>query len=85
MINIRLLRNARLEHSTVNQNKLYNFSSAHALSIFPLDAVYTSIPKNSCSTLRFSITVANGFIKDINDIHWIHNNNQTFKTKQREV
>ena len=84
MTNARLLRNARLEYSTVSQNKLYAFSRAHTLSIYPLDAVYTFIPKNACSTLRYSIAIANGFLGDISDIHWIHQNNTTFMSSQRE-
>ena len=85
MTNARLLRNARLEYSTVNQNELYTFSLEHALSIYPLDAVYTFIPKNACSTLRYSIAIANGFLGDISDIDWIHQNNPTFISTQREV
>ena len=85
MTNARLLRNARLEYSTVNQNELYTFSLEHALSIYPLDAVYTFIPKNACSTLRYSIAIANGFLGDISDIDWIHQNNPTFMSTQREV
>ena len=85
MINIRLLRNARLAHSKVSDNKLYHFSSNYALSIYPINAVCTFIPKNACSTLRFSIAIANGFIRDIKDIGWIHNNNGTFKSTQREA
>ena len=85
MTNARLLRNARLESSTVGQNKLYAFSLEHSLSIYPLDAVYTFIPKNACSTLRYSIAIANGFLGDISDINWIHQNNPTFMSTQREV
>jgi len=85
MINKRLLRNARLKHSQVGENKLYHFSSNHVLSIYPINAVCTFIPKNACSTLRFSIAIANGFIRDINDIQWIHNNNATFRSSQRDV
>ena len=85
MINTRLLMNARLEHSEVNTNKLYNWSSNYVLSIYPINAVCTFIPKNACSTLRFSIAIANGFIKDINDVQWIHNNNGTFKSSQSEI
>ena len=85
MTNARLLRNARLESSTVGQNKLYAFSLEHSLSIYPLDAVYTFIPKNACSTLRYSIAIANGFLGDISDINWIHQNNPTFVSTQREV
>tara|TARA_B110000263_G_scaffold25722_1_gene19668 strand:- start:167 stop:943 length:777 start_codon:yes stop_codon:yes gene_type:complete len=85
MINIRLLKNARLKHSEVSENKLYNFSSNYALSIYPINAVCTFIPKNACSTLRFSIAIANGFIRDINDVQWIHNNNGAFRSTQREA
>jgi len=85
MTNARLLRNARLEYSPVSQNKPYTFSLSHTLSIYPLDAVYTFIPKNACSTLRYSIAIANGFLGDFSDIKWIHKNNQTFMSTQREV
>ena len=85
MTNSRLLRNARLEYSPVSQNKSYTFSLAYTLSIYPLDAVYTFIPKNACSTLRYSIAIANGFLDDISDINWIHQNNPTFMSTQREV
>tara|TARA_B110000967_G_scaffold124707_1_gene127476 strand:+ start:174 stop:950 length:777 start_codon:yes stop_codon:yes gene_type:complete len=85
MINKRLLKNARLKHSQVNENSLHNWSSNYALSIYPINSVYTFIPKNACSTLRFSIAIANGFIKDLKDIQWIHNNNLTFRSTQREV
>jgi len=85
MTNSRLLINARLEYSPVSQNKQYAFSLAHTLSIYPLDAVYTFIPKNACSTLRYSIAIANGFLGDISDIKWIHENNQTFVSTQREI
>jgi len=85
MINTRLLRNARLEHSEVNTNNLYKWSSNFALSIYPINAVCTFIPKNACSTLRFSIAIANGFIRDIKDVRWIHNNNGAFRSSKREV
>ena len=85
MTNTRLLRNARLKHCEVNTNKLYNWSSNYTLSIYPINAVCTFIPKNACSTLRFSIAVRNGFIRDKMDVDWIHNNNGTFKSTQREV
>ena len=85
MTSPRKLMNARLKYSPVSQNKLYTFSLTHALSIYPLDAVYTFIPKNACSTLRYSIAIANGFLGDISDINWIHQNNPTFVSTQREV
>lgn len=74
----RLLKNARKNTNNVLKNELYVFSLTHTLSIYPINAIYTFIPKNACSTLRFSIAMANGFIKNIDDIDWIHKNNNTF-------
>jgi len=85
MINTRLLKNAKLEYCQVNQNKMHAFSSSHTLSIYPIGAVYTFIPKNACSSLRYSIAVANGFLDGVEDVKWIHKNNQTFVSTQREV
>jgi hypothetical protein len=85
MNDVRLLKNARLKNVPISQNESYNFSSRYTLSIYPLDAICTFIPKNACSSLRYSIAIANGFIKDLNDIKWIHSNNQTFIATQREL
>jgi hypothetical protein len=81
----RLLKNARLKNLPISQNDLFSFSSRYTLSIYPLDFVCTFIPKNACSSLRYSIAIANGFIKNISDIKWIHSNNQTFISTQKEL
>ena len=75
---MRLLRNARLTNFKLNENEQYNFSLNHMLEIYDLDAICTFIPKNACSTLRYSIAIANGFIQDVADIDWIHQNTQSF-------
>ena len=38
-----------------------------------------------CIRDRYSIAFANGFIKDIGDVKWIHSNNQTFISSRREA
>ena len=81
----RLLINASLKHVRLSENDLYTFSSSYTLSIYPIDTIYTFIPKNACSTLRYSVAVANGFLEDINDIEWIHSNSSACKSTQREV
>jgi hypothetical protein len=81
----RALINARLKFVPISQNDLYGFSSRYTLSIYPLDFVFTFIPKNACSSMRYSIAKANGFVKDMKDIKWIHSNNQTFISSQKEV
>lgn len=81
----RKLLNAKLTHSALSQNEKYNFSLRHAISIYPLDTIYTFIPKNACSSLRYSAALLNGFIGEIKDFHWIHQNNETFNPTQREL
>lgn len=81
----RLLKNARSLYAPTSENDKYTFSSSYCLSIYPINATYTFIPKNACSSLRFSTAVANGFLADISDIEWMHWNNQTFIASQREV
>ena len=81
----RILKNAKLLNVPIEQNDVNTFSSSYSLSIYPLNFVCTFIPKNACSSLRYSIAIANGYIKDINDIKWIHSNNKTFISSQREV
>ena len=85
MSSTRLLKNARLINKPTAENDQYTFSSSYCLSIYPINAAYTFIPKNACSSLRFSVAVANGFLADLRDIEWIHWNNQTFIASQREV
>ena len=81
----RFLKNARLQYSPISDNKSYIFSLKHALSIYSIDAIYTFIPKNACSSLRYSTAIANGFIRDIGDLDWIHKNNIAFMPTQREI
>jgi len=85
MSNTRLLKNAKFKYAPTSENDQYTFSSSYCLSIYPINATYTFIPKNACSSLRFSTALANGFLADIADIEWIHWNNQTFIASQREV
>lgn len=49
------------------------------------NSICSWIPKNSCSTLRFSIAKANGAISGIEDINWIHKNNSSFTASNKEL
>jgi hypothetical protein len=46
------------EMSFLNRNE--QFARNHTLAIRPAGAVYTFIPKNACSTLQYSVAIANG-------------------------
>lgn len=59
------------------KNTQHQFALRHAMKIYPSNACYTYIPKNGCSTMRFSVAKANGFVSDLSQINWIHSNNQT--------
>jgi hypothetical protein len=48
-------------------------------------AIYSSIPKNACSTLRFSVALANGCVAEGADVNRIHENNETFKPTLAEL
>lgn len=85
MKNIRPLKTARLDIKNLRANEFYDLSVDHLLSIYSLDAVYSFIPKNACTSFRFSIAVSNGFLKDISDLHWIHENNDAFHPSKKET
>ncbi len=66
------------EKKSLSTNQKHIYALQKTFSIFESNSAYTFIPKNACSTLRYSIAKANGCIDDIKDIDWIHPNNQTF-------
>ena len=75
----RLLRFARQKFDSLASNGPHQFAAKFALSIYGADAVCSFIPKNACSTLRYSIALANGVLAGPEDFDWIHTNNQVFK------
>ena len=58
----RQLRNTTKKTVSIDKISDNNYSKNHTLSIYSIDAIYTLIPKNACSTMRYSIALANGFI-----------------------
>lgn len=73
-----LLRHARKIRAALANNPQHQFAARHALVHFDSGAVFTYIPKNACSTLRYSLGLANGALTGPDDIDWIHNNNGTY-------
>lgn len=66
-------------------NKEHNYAKQFTLIHINTNSICTWIPKNGCSALRFSIALANGAIDNIEDIAWIHSNNQTFAADNKEL
>jgi len=81
----RVFRYSDKSYSTLRVNQQHSFAQQHALNIYPSDAIYSSIPKNGCSTMRTTLAIANGCIKDSADFNWIHQNNHTFTASLSEL
>lgn len=79
----RKLRFARLSNDPLPRNGAHGLAAKHALAIYGLNAVYSFIPKNACSTMRYSIAIHNGFLREGDDPAWIIKNNGTFTADQR--
>jgi hypothetical protein len=84
-VNLRRLRFPKRRHVALAKNAAHQFAARHALSIYGARAIYSFIPKNGCSTLRFSVACANGCIDGPSDIDWIHSNNLTFSATLHEL
>jgi hypothetical protein len=70
-----LLRHALVRLDT---NTAHKFAAGHALVHYESGAIYSFIPKNGCSTMRYSLALANNCIAGPEDWTWIHPNNGTF-------
>lgn len=56
----------------------------HSSLIYASNSVCTWIPKVGCSSLRYSIAAANGFLTGPENVHWIHKNNRVFQPTLRD-
>lgn len=74
MSNINRLRYAKNTIEGLNRNERFTFANRYSLHVFPSNAIYTFIPKNGCSTLRYSLAIANGYLDPESDPNWIHSN-----------
>jgi hypothetical protein len=69
----------------LQKNGKHNFAMNHSMMLYGKNVLYSFIPKNACSTLRLSTAIENGCIDGIEQGHWIHANNQTFKATLAEA
>ncbi|MBE7213923.1 sulfotransferase family 2 domain-containing protein [Shewanella benthica] len=74
-----------LVNAPIANNAQFQFSVRHSMALYNHNSIYTFIPKNGCSSLRLSVAIANGFLQSKEQVHWIHQNNQTFKPSQAEM
>ena len=66
-------------------NQGHNFALDHTSVHLKSNTVCTWIPKNGCSSIRYTIANANGAISSIKDIEWIHDNNDCFNANTKEI
>jgi len=66
-------------------NHPFLLSKRHALKHFKTGTIYSFIPKNACSTMRFSLAIENGCLSENSDVNWIHLNNTTFNASTSEL
>ena len=81
----RQFRFPRLSTDSIQQNVQHRLASTAALAIYGLGGIYTFIPKNACSTLRYSLAIHNGFLREGDDPGWIHSNNEVFRASQQHM
>lgn len=78
-------RYSAVNNLALKSNPEFCFSLDHSLALFKKNAVYTFIPKNACSTIRYSLAIANGCLGVGEDVNWIHKNNKTFVVDLRDA
>lgn len=66
----------------VVDNSYHDFAMRHALSIYDSNTIYSFVPKNACSSMRYSLARNNRFIKEDTDLDWYRSQNLTFCASQ---
>ena len=69
----------------IKQNKLHEAARSKTILHIRSNTVITWIPKNACSNIRYSVALDNGAISGIEDISWIHQNNNSFNATNKEL
>ncbi len=66
-------------------NTKHIFAQKHAMNIYAPGAIYSLIPKNACSTLRLSISIENGCLKEASQAAWIVPNTYAFSASLADL
>jgi len=74
-----------LLNESLSRNGAHQFALRQTMMLYRHCALFTFIPKVACSTMRLSVAIENGCIKDENSGNWIHKNNQTFNASLSEA
>lgn len=71
-------RNPAATTDNWNRNSRHQFAAFFAQEIYASGSIYSHIPKNASSTMRYSVALANRLITHNTDISWVYANNMTF-------
>lgn len=73
--------------STVNieKNEDHIYARNHTIVDLKSNSICSWIPKNACSSVRFSFALHNGAIASKDDVNWIHRNNLSFAASDKEL
>ncbi|MGL4236352.1 sulfotransferase family 2 domain-containing protein [Tabrizicola sp.] len=82
---IRLMRHAQGFPGRLAKNPKHRFAINHSMALYGKDTVFTFIPKNGCSSLRYSAALSNQVIDGPDGIHWIAQNNASFSPSLGEL
>lgn len=66
-------------------NTKHIFAQKHAMNVYAQGAIYSLIPKNACSTMRLSIAIENGCVKEAAQAAWIIPNTYTFSANLADL
>jgi FtsZ-binding cell division protein ZapB len=69
----------------LDDNAFHKFAASHTICHYASNTVATYIPKNACTSLRYSFAVANGLINGEQDFDWIHANSTSFCASNAEI
>ena len=70
---------------SLSNNVDHNFAKDHTIIDLKSNSICSWIPKNACSSIRFSFALKNGVISGKQDINWIHRNNKSFTASDKEL
>jgi Sulfotransferase family len=81
----RSLRYTQGSLDKIGLNERHQFALDYAISVYARNTVFSFIPKNGCTTLRYSAALENQVIQGPNELGWIHANNKSFRPTHREL
>lgn len=69
----------------LDKNKDFKFAMQHTLYAPYTKTLASFIPKNGCTSLRYSFAIANNIISGPEDLDWIHSNNQSMNASLENI